>query len=385
MAVQFPFPAQLPSLSGSAQRFKSPAVLKRFDAEKASGTRQKLKYMNVATRSMRANAQAKVRSANNSAFNNQAVHFSPAGTWIVTFGTVLGETINGWATRSLAGNAALVTGLLAMVVTAGQTVIIYFRSTGQTALGQTREGQLKDLEEIFGQQDFVNESSRMAKECLKDTDQADLLNQYAQFSTYMTTLNPEFVPNGLGPAWGEVGAILKRPLDASGQKQLTDLIETTIFPLNDHYTDSLWAKLIAMGVKPPKDPQQGQPPGQAGIPQQAQQLGQAGFSAPAQPPVQAVVDQQPLPAGQPSQGSRSEQTILLQLQSGEQVAVILRLLPVAEGGDPTPQQSGEQAASLQSQSSISAEVPQSGKGKEAVAEQRQGELEEVVIVEGEGN
>lgn len=263
--------AAAPSPVYFAVRQNVPAVLKNITPEDIAALKATISNLMTNTQQMRGTASNQVESARGSVFTSSYTHLSPVRTWIVAFGTLLITTINSWEDSSPGTNAGQVVGLTAMVATALHAGLVYWKNSRQTALLQERTDQFVHLQTIFGSLEFLNQSRKMAKQCLKVDPPANLPLIFPVFETYMTGLPAGVVPNNLSAEWNEIGRIIRLPAEHEDHAQMPVLVRGRVLPIISHYADELNQQLIDLGYTPPQ-PQPG------GGPQNAE------------PPLQIVVD-----------------------------------------------------------------------------------------------
>ena len=255
----------------SALRTTVPAVLKNITPDDIAALKATSSNLMTHTQQVRGTASNRVDSAQSSVFTSSYTHLSPVGTWIVAFGTLLINTINSWDESSAGTNAGQVVGLTAMVATAIHAGVVYWRNSKQTALVQERTEQFVHLQTIFNSLDFLNQSRKMAKQCLKVDPPANLPLIFPVFETYMTGLPAGVVPNNLSAEWTEIGRIIRLPAEHADHAQMPILVSGRVLPMISHYIDELNQQLTDLGFRPPQPPPAGD----------AQNAG---------PPVQVVLD-----------------------------------------------------------------------------------------------
>lgn len=244
MAVAFPV--------YSALHQPVPAVLKNIAAEDVPVLKTNITQLINQANLMQNNASNRVNSAQSSVFRSSYMHLSPAGTWITAFGTLLITTITSWDENTAGTKAGQVIALTGMVVTALHTGIVYWRNRRQTSLVESRTERFVHLQTIFNSLEFLNQSRKMAKQCLKTDPPANLSLIFPIFETYMRGLRAGVVPNDLSVEWAEVGRIIRLPDGDEGHEQMPIHVTGRILPMIRHYATELNQQLISLGYTPPQ-------------------------------------------------------------------------------------------------------------------------------------
>lgn len=77
-----------------------PGALKPFDQGQFDTTRKQLKELTTFTQNHLGTVNQSVGRAEGSVFNNSYAHISPIGPWVISFGSLLVTTIDGWDDHS---------------------------------------------------------------------------------------------------------------------------------------------------------------------------------------------------------------------------------------------------------------------------------------------
>ncbi len=251
-----PIRSKTPALAGESLFVLSQpqtAVLKSVTVDEVSEMKKTLSALIQNIQELKQHASGDVQSAEGSIFGSQTTQLSPFGSWCMCLGGACFTTYSQWDTENFENNVENLLLMVGMVATAGHAAFVYWMNGRYKQRVEGRQMELVHFQGIFNSLEFLRQSARMAKSCLKTNPPANLSMIYPVFESYMNSLPSGNVPVDIAQQWAQVGLMIRSEQTEETQPNIRAVAQDIILPMIKCYIDGLLKRLTQMGFTPPQE------------------------------------------------------------------------------------------------------------------------------------